>query len=280
MTSDTKVRLEALHLMQAVTTTGKGPSTISHSALSFCGSIIPFIGALISSSKAFRSSSWSVPQVQLPLACRQMHKMVVNGFQLALRLLQGSSLLGVVIDDSSEPELVEQWGVLMSLRWALLTGLLGLVDVLSGGVDCPFVAHVQLALLLAHTKQLGGYGGLVRHSLAGQLGDDAVLREIEDWGLSVFASGVGAAGDEKGKMLRDLARRIAVDLGSCYALGCCNNPRCSNMAGMSEVGLVLGEDRAVHGVCSGCGVVCYCSRTCQVAAWPLHKRICTHLQAT
>ena len=65
MNSDTKVRLEALHLMQTVTIRGKA-SSISHSALSFCGSITHFIRPLISSSKARRSSSWSVPQVQLP----------------------------------------------------------------------------------------------------------------------------------------------------------------------------------------------------------------------
>ena len=62
------------------------------------------------------------------------------------------------------------------------------------------------------------------------------------------------------------------------ALGCCNDPRCTNKAGMREVGLLVGGDRPTHGVCSGCRVMCSCCRTCLVAAWPLHHQNCIHVR--
>jgi hypothetical protein len=54
---------------------------------------------------------------------------------------------------------------------------------------------------------------------------------------------------------------------------CCNNSGCLNLSGLSEAELV-GKSR-----CSGCKACFYCSRECQAAAWPLHKRVCKQLQA-
>ena len=272
MTNDTKVRLEALHLMQATPTTDTA-SSISSSTLSFSGTAIPFIGALISSSKALRSSSWSVPQVQRPLACNEMRYVLVVGVQLAQGLLQGFRSL--TVEPSSQQEPVE-WRVLMSLRWALLTGLLGLVEVVSGGVNCPKEAVSLLARLRTSVSVIGRCVDLVRYSPPGQWDYSPAVR---DWALSGLPPGVRAPVDTGAMIMRDIACDIAIELSRCYALGCCNNPRCSNMAGTSEVGLVVGEGRAARGVCSGCKVVSYCSRRCQVAAWPLHKETCTHLQA-
>jgi hypothetical protein len=63
-------------------------------------------------------------------------------------------------------------------------------------------------------------------------------------------------------------------LSACSARGCCNNPRCVNLGGVSEMGLVVGREGA-RGVCSACREVCYCSRKCQEEAWGLHKCWCS-----
>ena len=68
---------------------------------------------------------------------------------------------------------------------------------------------------------------------------------------------------------------VEVSLKICPAHGCCNNPHCTNLGGVSEVGLVVGREGA-RGVCSGCREVCYCSRECQKEAWEHHKDWCLH----
>jgi hypothetical protein len=56
---------------------------------------------------------------------------------------------------------------------------------------------------------------------------------------------------------------------------CCNNPGCVNLGGLSEAGLVAGAGSR----CSRCRACYYCSRECQLAAWPLHKPVCKRLRA-
>ena len=72
----------------------------------------------------------------------------------------------------------------------------------------------------------------------------------------------------------EFKRVLAVHLALCSARGCCNNPRCVNVRGESEMALVVGREGA-RGVCSGCREVCYCSRACQEEAWLLHKKYCS-----
>ena len=72
----------------------------------------------------------------------------------------------------------------------------------------------------------------------------------------------------------DLKRGLALHLALCSARGCCNNPRCMNVSGESEMALVVGREGA-RGACSGCREVCYCSRACQEEAWVLHKKYCS-----
>jgi hypothetical protein len=55
----------------------------------------------------------------------------------------------------------------------------------------------------------------------------------------------------------------------------CNNPRCSNVSGPSELLLVSGRSC----VCSGCRVAHYCSRDCQRQHWKQHKPVCQALAA-
>ena len=66
----------------------------------------------------------------------------------------------------------------------------------------------------------------------------------------------------QGDGMSSLRWQIGALLADCSARGCCNNPRCRNLDGVSEMGLVVGRAGA-RGVCSCCREVCYCSRECQ-----------------
>jgi hypothetical protein len=73
---------------------------------------------------------------------------------------------------------------------------------------------------------------------------------------------------------------------------CCCNPDCTSLQGVSELGLVFKAEGSSPtsssrqkgcrpiggGVCSGCGVSCYCSRKCQRQHWAAgHKEVCGDL---
>jgi hypothetical protein len=59
-----------------------------------------------------------------------------------------------------------------------------------------------------------------------------------------------------------------------FATPClCNNPNCSNLSGLTEVGLVSGRSC----ICAGCRVARYCGRACQRAVWKQHQRVCAAL---
>lgn len=55
----------------------------------------------------------------------------------------------------------------------------------------------------------------------------------------------------------------------------CNNPYCSNLAGLSELDLVKGSGR----VCSGCRMARYCSQGCHVEHWRHHRPFCKAMAA-
>ncbi|WIA16533.1 hypothetical protein OEZ85_013209 [Tetradesmus obliquus] len=57
---------------------------------------------------------------------------------------------------------------------------------------------------------------------------------------------------------------------------CCNNPRCEELRGLSEQKLVAGKGC----VCSRCRSARYCSKACQVAHHPAHKKICKSIAAS
>ena len=52
----------------------------------------------------------------------------------------------------------------------------------------------------------------------------------------------------------------------------CSNPGCVDLSGSSE-------EKVSSRVCSGCKVVCYCSKECQNAHWKRHKGLCKKLGA-
>jgi hypothetical protein len=57
---------------------------------------------------------------------------------------------------------------------------------------------------------------------------------------------------------------------------CCNNPSCSNTAGLTETSIVSGKGC----ICAGCKVARYCGKSCQAAHWKLaHKPVCRMLRA-
>ncbi|WIA30937.1 hypothetical protein OEZ86_000987 [Tetradesmus obliquus] len=55
---------------------------------------------------------------------------------------------------------------------------------------------------------------------------------------------------------------------------CCNHTGCANLGRLSEAELVAGRGC----VCGRCFAARYCSKECQVAAWPLHRRMCKAIQ--
>jgi hypothetical protein len=68
-------------------------------------------------------------------------------------------------------------------------------------------------------------------------------------------------------------------LSASAASFCCSNPNCINLAGLSELELLMGgaAERG-GGYCSGCKRVCYCSEACQKECWEDHREACTKHQ--
>jgi hypothetical protein len=74
--------------------------------------------------------------------------------------------------------------------------------------------------------------------------------------------------------------RVLVSVGNALSMfavpHCCNNPSCSNTAGLTEAGIVSGKGC----ICAGCKVARYCGKPCQAAHWkPAHKPVCRILRA-
>ena len=55
----------------------------------------------------------------------------------------------------------------------------------------------------------------------------------------------------------------------------CNNPDCTNMSGLTELGTASGRSC----LCGGCKVARYCGRVCQKKHWKQHKPVCAALVA-
>jgi hypothetical protein len=68
---------------------------------------------------------------------------------------------------------------------------------------------------------------------------------------------------------------LAKALASQSVAFCCNNPYCCSIKGWSELQLPQHGGRTGKGVCGGCRAACYCSKSCQKEAWPLHRLACT-----
>ena len=73
------------------------------------------------------------------------------------------------------------------------------------------------------------------------------------------------------RVLDDLLQLGEVFLAEVPVSVGCSNPVCVSLAGASEVAV---SNKA----CTGCKVVYYCSRGCQVDHWKVHKKLCKQLR--
>jgi len=73
----------------------------------------------------------------------------------------------------------------------------------------------------------------------------------------------------------ELMTALGLSLNSLAFPTACNNPRCSDLSGPSELLLVSGRSK----MCAGCLVARYCSRGCQRQHWKQHKPVCKALAA-
>ena len=101
--------------------------------------------------------------------------------------------------------------------------------------------------------------------------------------LQQVVAALQAVRDDAGSSQSDADRSSAVQqlqaAGSAlcsFAVPClCNNPSCTNLSGLTELGLVSGRSC----ICGGCRVARYCGRACQRAMWKQHKPSCAALAA-
>ena len=72
------------------------------------------------------------------------------------------------------------------------------------------------------------------------------------------------------QLLQELPCLVQILLAEVLCTMGCSNPACVDLSGASEV-------KVSCKACTGCKVVYYCSRECQVAHWKVHKGICKKL---
>ena len=139
-------------------------------------------------------------------------------------------------------------------QWPLLQTVTAAMFVILGDIAAPIVPFPKTLLDRSYELLQSPW-----------LGSGSLL-------VGLVQSAEGGAGGHSVALL--ISRSIVECMGVCSARGCCNNPRCMNLGGVSEMGLVVGRGGA-RGVCSGCREVCYCSREYQEAAWEVHKNWCS-----
>jgi hypothetical protein len=135
LSSQPEMKLKALHMMRLVTSPCKlCTESLQPSSMSLA--FIPFAGALVRCSKALRTGFDGV-EGKFHLACDEMLQIVVRALVLATKWFALYKCLEAGLVGSREQQ--NDAGVvgerLLSVRWALLTSLLGLVE-----------AHVALGL--------------------------------------------------------------------------------------------------------------------------------------
>ena len=185
---------------------------------------------------------------------------VLSSYDLS-RLLS-SGVLGVAAGEGSEGKL--QGGALDCVQGVVGACMDKLWDARVGSFTWTLVGMVDA--LRSAVQEAG---------IPGALQEDAV-EAISSWGSSTRDEVLWWQGMPCGLAVAVLRPLVVKVFAICSARGCCNNPRCRNLDGVSEMGLVVGREGA-RGVCSGCREVCYCSRECQEEAWLLHKHYCSVL---
>jgi hypothetical protein len=96
--------------------------------------------------------------------------------------------------------------------------------------------------------------------------------------LSIWMSGEcglkyyqGLDEEQQQALLHDLLQLNAVFLAEVPVSVGCSNPGCVSLARVSEVAVS-------NKGCTGCKVVFYCSKGCQVEHWKVHKKMCKQLK--
>ena len=124
----------------------------------------------------------------------------------------------------------------------------GVSDALQQLLPKRMLSLPQKGLPAAMVKQLELLGGRWAHF--------DVLKEDREFQLQVLGDAL--------RLCAMLRQQVPCPIG-------CNNPRCVDLKGVSEV-------VASCKTCTGCGVARYCSRECQVGHWKLHRATCRGLE--
>jgi len=106
-------------------------------------------------------------------------------------------------------------------------------------------------------QQLSGFAAVVQQQLSSLQATGTIEQDV--WGS-----------------LQQSCTELGVALNALAVPWACNNPKCSNLSGQSELSLVLSCKCAG---CAGCRVAHYCSRACQKQHWKQHKPVCKALAA-
>ena len=236
-----RIHLQTLHLLRIVSEPDR--CTRMSAAGPCWAAVLPLMGVLLSSSKVLRSSSWDMDSSEQ--ACTLFASilgqvaLLTEAWESKYRdaLLSGTSMTAQLPLEGLESF------ALSSMTWALVKCIFTMVMLeQSSSLDnAPFL---NMAVKIVESLLP------VMPYTASQEGQDQVM-----------------SNDAKVHLLAEA-------LAKWCAYGCCNNPRCTNLGGVSEMGLVVGRQGA-RGVCSGCREACYCSKKCQEEAWLLHKDCCS-----
>jgi hypothetical protein len=103
--------------------------------------------------------------------------------------------------------------------------------------------------------------------------------QMDDHGGTQQLGDMAVAGNLLPLCNPSFSRNLKSYLSASAVSFCCGNPSCTNLAGWSEVELLMGgaAERG-GGYCSGCKKVCYCSKACRREGWEEHIKVCTKYQ--
>jgi hypothetical protein len=152
-------------------------------------------------------------------------------------------------------------------------------DLSSSGSSQASVKHAPEVLLVTAVQQWLQASSSQEQLVAAGYAPQALPQQLQQVTESLQGARDSKADRDKQAHALGAAAQQLQAAGSAlcsFAVPCmCNNPACSNLSGLTEVGLVSGRSC----VCGGCRVARYCGRACQRAVWKQHKPVCAALAA-